>query len=250
MRFTLHTAVVLAISASSLACAGPFEKGPLDHEISLEGHDLIGFLVDHVDGGFHDHNATFDVAPFDDEPEDGCASIAATGVTFDTSVAVDQGGTLPPGVNPYSGEVAAPSCGEIKIFVDAAPLDAGGNATLVVDSGGGRARWIGDGFFTERRIVPLDPLNNVVRGSSVRFQYQSASDVITSLKSVEMRARGMPVTREDDIITVTIPEDAPVGAQTLSMMIEFEIPNITCEGFSSCLVEGEHFETIPLTIAP
>ena len=233
----MRTPSVIATAFTALtglaACAPP--------PVSLEGTDLVAT--------FGADRTTLSIAFEGLDVESGdCPTIAREGITF-AGKALAEADVLSGGST--FGEAG---CGQIGINTAIEAKDPPEDGELVIPSGGGTVRWVAQSLLATRRFVRAGNADDQVpRNSIVRVNHEPASDVLeepTAVVLTDDAELSLTFILDVDGIIVTIPDGATPGPQTLDVTVPVEVPSLTCEGFASCTLKSDHFEQIPITIAP
>jgi hypothetical protein len=214
--------------------------GPTPVEVSLEDSDMTAT--------FSGDDVLLTFAGIDVE-ESACPTLADDAVTFAGGahevVASCEERTL--SLKLTADPVAAPIEGED-------PVVTTGNGEVIIESGGGTAKWGATNLLVTRRFVRADSLEQVPRGLTLRVNFEPYTDVVAEPDTVELRdgadALVPPFRLDGSAIAVDIPGEASPGPQTLAVSAKFTVPTIACEGFASCTAGGAREELIDITIAP
>jgi hypothetical protein len=237
----MHVSPLAVVSAFTVAGA----LTGCDPGTSLRGEALTGFVNSTVFEG----EVTRDVAFFFDglttSPED-CPRVPAGSATFDGEVVDNDVG----GVS--SGFLLAPYCNAVLFGFTLDNSDTR-DGRLEIVSGDDTVSYVGENLVADRHFVADDGLI-VAAGGSLRFHYAPSTD-ITSLPQAWVRdtpeesAFSLFANRSDtgDIVVV-LPRDTPTGRQILTIRFDLDIPTVACEGFSSCVITGQHVEEVVIDV--
>jgi hypothetical protein len=144
----------------------------------------------------------------------------------------------------FSGEYCEP----VQAFVDVAPKDAGGDASFIIETGDGRAQWIGRDVFAAHAFEALTPLDNVEPGSTLRFTLTPALALTEVIASPALNEELEATFDDDGVITVIVPFNETPGAHEIGLRARGVVANVACEGFASCRVENVHDEKFVYTV--
>ncbi len=209
-------------------------------EVSLEGSDMTAT--------FSGADMLLTFAGVDVE-ESACPTLADGAVTFDGGEAIIETAceerTL--SLKLTAAGVTAPVEGED-------PVVTTGNGEVVIESGGGTARWGATNLLVKRRFVRADSLEQIPRGLTLRVNFEPYTDALGEPDTVELRdddeALELTYRLDGSGIGIDIPGDATPGPQQLAVSAKFDVPTTVCEGFASCTAGGAREDLIDLTIAP
>lgn len=228
---SIATAILLLV-----ACAPP---PPPD--VSLAGTDLVASFNE-------DRTALLIEFQGLDSESGACPTIDRAGVTF-------AGKPLPKDDLQSGGSTLGEAgCAAVRINTTLPTTAVPEDGELVVESGGATVSWAAQGLLATRRFVRVGDVDNQVpRGSLVRITHEPATDLLFAPIAVVLAddaELSLNFRLDVDGIIVDIPGAASPGPQTLDVTVPVEVPTLTCDGFASCSLMGEHFQQLPLTIAP
>jgi hypothetical protein len=247
-----HTLPFLLVVAAVAGC----EPGTV--EVTLAGTELTGFFqsLDTNDG--KTTSLALEPDGVDYDPDGGCpvvVGVSWNGRALAESDELFSGGGALGGEHEYDFIQTVPQCLTIEFIPHVVTSDDdGGDITLVVDSGGTPVTWTGAGVLATTELTPLDG-RTVARGGSLRFRYEGSDDVVGADGNIREHVTDL-VNHVDVVrdaadaknLRADVPLDAPLGAQTLNLILDVTLHSTTCEGFSACNIDGTLVKSVPIDV--